>query len=116
MKYYSLYLNNNKCNNKTKIDKIKLIYKDNFNDKFSYYENIELLAYEGGKFNSNYMVDVLTGKKIYLDDGIIKPFITYKNKIHLSDDKAEEILKKYNELTKEENNRYKDNLNEKEII
>ena len=116
MEYYSLYLNNNKCSNKTKIDRIKLICKDEFDEELSIYENLEILAYKGGKFNSNYMIDLLTGKKIYLDDGVIKPNITYKNSIHLKEDKVKEILNKYSNLTKEELNKYKNSLNEIENI
>ncbi len=102
MKYYLLYLNNNECTNKARIKDVKLI--QSVNDE-KIYENIEVLAYETGKFISSHMYDVITKKEIFYGDNVNG--ISYKSKIPVSKETLNKILNKYNNLTHEEINRYK---------
>ncbi len=107
MTYYRVYLNNNKCSNKTKIDNVRLI---NNNEIEEYFEPLEILAYSSLGFINNYLVDVITNKKIYLDNGSISPNITYKSKKKVSDKELIDIYNKYKNLSQLEINRYKNGM------
>ena len=53
------------------------------------------------------MIDVLTGKKIYLDNDTITPHITYTFKSEVNEDTLIKIYEKYKKLSKKELERYK---------
>ena len=110
MKYYILYLNDNTCYNKTKIEDVILTQEIPFDKNSNIYEPLEVLAYDTAKFYNGCMTDVLTGEKIYFDDGIIKPEITYAYKTEAKQDELIRIYDKYKNLSKEELKRYKDGL------
>ena len=112
MKYYLLCLDNNKCSNPTKISSVKLVKDIPYFDEENHYESIELLAYETGTFLNSYMVDVITGKKIYLNDGTPKPDITYSSKKEVSDSDLIRISEIYKNLSNDELLRYKNGLDE----
>ncbi len=111
MKYYLLYLNNNSCSNKTKVENV-ILKEDipNIEETISY-DSLEVLAYENSKFFDNYMIDVLTKKKIYFSDEEILPHITYNFKKEVSDDELINIYEKYKNLTIEDIERYENGLN-----
>ena len=112
MKYYLLCLDNNKCSNPTKINGVRLVKDIPYFDEDNHYEPVELLAYETGVFYNSYMVDVITGKKIYLNDGVPRPNITYSSKREVSDSDLIRISEIYKELSNDELLRYKNGLEE----
>ena len=107
MKYYFLSLNNNDCVNKSRIKNVKLI--QSINDE-KLYENIEVLAYETGKFLDIHMYDVITHKEIFKDNN--SKGLSYSSKIPVDDNALKRVLLKYNNLTNEELIRYKKGLTE----
>ena len=106
MKYYLLHLNNNSCSNKSKIDNVKLV-QELPSDSYSYYQSIPVLAYESFELFKTCMIDVLTGKKIYLDEGNLMPAITYTCKIEISEKEKINISELYKSMSKEDIERYK---------
>lgn len=116
MKYYILCLNNNENSNKTKIADVKHISGIDGIPETESFESLEILAYSDGKFLSSYMIDVITGKKIYLDDGNLSPNLTYKSKLFVNDKKLIELYQKYKSLSCDDILRYKDGINKIEEI
>ena len=116
MKYFLLCLDNNKCSNPTKISGVKLVQSIPSIEDESYYEPVELIAYETGMFYNSRMIDVLTGKEIYLNDGNTIPHITYSSKSEISESEMIRISEIYKNLSDNELERYKKGLNELETI
>ena len=116
MKYFLLCLDNNKCSNPTKISGVKLVQSIPSVEDESYYEPVELLAYETGMFYNSRMIDVLTGKEIFLNDGSTIPHITYSSKKQIAESELIRISEIYKNLSEDELNRYKKGLNEIESI
>ena len=88
MKYYLVSLKYNKNSNKTKIRNVKKIDLDGLMME-SEYESIPVIAYESYSMYSSYLVDVLSGKKIYSEtedvEGLKYTFNgVYEDEIQLS--------------------------------
>ena len=67
-------------------------------------------------FYNSRMIDVLTGKEIFLNDGSTIPHITYSSKKQIAESELIRISEIYENLSEDELNRYKKGLNEIESI
>ena len=111
MKYYFVNLNNNKNVNQTKIKNVKLINSIPGIDECEY-ESVSVLAYESGSFCSNYMVDVISGTKIYSCNYGLVPNITYSSRIEASEEDIIRIANIYKSLSNDDILRYKNGIRE----
>lgn len=108
MRYYLVNLKNNKNMNQTKIKNVRLVK----NDIEEYYESVPVLAYESGSFFSNYMIDIISGCKLYSYDYGLIPNIVYTSRHEASDSDIIRIAEIYKSLSKEDIIRYIDGIKE----
>lgn len=116
MKYYVLNLKNNKSSNPIKIKNVKLVRHIPDLDIEDEYEGVEVLAYEVGTFVGTHMIDVITGKSIFQDDGNSTQKLQYKSSYLLNEMELNKIKEKYDNLSDDEIERYKKGINEIENV
>ena len=107
MNYYTLSIKNNPCNNKTKIKNVKRINYSSIFNMEDEYESVDLLAVESGLLFNSYMIDIISGKKIYFDDGSENNHIKYTTCKKVSKSELKRIIELYNSLTPDDIIRYK---------
>ena len=113
MKYYLVSLKYNKNSNKTKIRNVKKIDLDGLMME-SEYESIPVIAYESYSMYSSYLVDVLSGKKIYSETEDVEG-LKYTFKSEASENEVIRIANLYRSLTSDDIDRYKTGIREIEV-
>ena len=113
MKYYLVSLKYNKNSNKTKIRNVKKIDLDGLMME-SEYESIPVIAYESYSMYSSYLVDVLSGKKIYSETEDVEG-LKYTFKSEASENEVIRIAELYKSLTSDDIDRYKTGIREIEV-
>ena len=113
MKYYLVSLKYNKNSNKTKIRNVKKIDLDGLMME-SEYESIPVIAYESYSMYSSYLVDVLSGKKIYSETEDVEG-LKYTFKSEASENEVIRIANLYKSLTSDDIDRYKTGIREIEV-
>ena len=113
MKYYLVSLKYNKNSNKTKIRNVKKIDLDGLMME-SEYESIPVIAYESYSMYSSYLVDVLSGKKIYSENEDVEG-LKYTFKSEASENEVIRIANLYRSLTSDDIDRYKTGIREIEV-
>lgn len=113
MKYYLVSLKYNKNSNKTKIRNVKKIDLDGLMIE-SEYESIPVIAYESYSMYSSYLVDVLSGKKIYSETEDVEG-LKYTFKSEASENEVIRIANLYRSLTSDDIDRYKTGIREIEV-
>lgn len=113
MKYYLVSLKYNKNSNKTKIRNVKKIDLDGLMIE-SEYESIPVIAYESYSMYSSYLVDVLSGKKIYSETEDVEG-LKYTFKSEASENEVIRIAELYRSLTSDDIDRYKTGIREIEV-
>ena len=113
MKYYLVSLKYNKNSNKTKIRNVKKIDLDGLMIE-SEYESIPVIAYESYSMYSSYLVDVLSGKKIYSETEDVEG-LKYTFKSEASENEVIRIADLYRTLTSDDIDRYKTGVSEIEV-
>ena len=113
MKYYLVSLKYNKNSNKTKIRNVKKVDLDGLMME-SEYESIPVIAYESYSMYSSYLVDVLSGKKIYSETEDVEG-LKYTFKSEASENEVIRIANLYRSLTSDDIDRYKTGIREIEV-
>ena len=113
MKDYVVILKYNKNSNKTKIRNVKKIDLDGLMIE-SEYESIPVIAYESYSMYSSYLVDVLSGKKIYSETEDVEG-LKYTFKSEASENEVIRIANLYRSLTSDDIDRYKTGIREIEV-
>ena len=113
MKYYLVSLKYNKNSNKTKIRNVKKIDLNGLMIE-SEYESIPVIAYESYSMYSSYLVDVLSGKKIYSETEDVEG-LKYTFKSEASENEVIRIANLYRSLTSDDIDRYKTGIREIEV-
>lgn len=113
MKYYIVSLKYNKNSNKTKIGNVKeIVHTGLMMD--NEYESVPVIAYESYSLYSSYLVDVLSGKRLFSDSENV-PNIKYVYKREASENEIIKIAEIYRSLTKDDINRYIMGIKEIEV-
>ena len=113
MKYYLVSLKYNKNSNKTKIRNVKKIDLDGLMIE-NEYESIPVIVYESYSMYSSYLVDVLSGKKIYSETEDVEG-LKYTFKSEAGENEVIRIANLYRSLTSDDIDRYKTGIREIEV-